>query len=151
MKFILIFLLVWTSSLSCNLILHESKNLIGEIDKKCKKSYPCEFKMSDIIKEDWDKMYIFKTTASLGFINNKLGFQYPFFEDVAERIVFTKGNSVVYHEDKFPSVEEIYDREITFILPDNLDYKEFMRETANFTIDRIKVKNKLLFQITPEN
>lgn len=106
--------------ISCN------ENSDSQIGKKLKEiciNQNCEINMITIIPEDWDYMYIFKTNTSLEFINSKLGFEYPYFEDIANRVIFVKDNKVIYHEDEFPNPEKIKKGEIIFETED----KEFIK------------------------
>ena len=95
-------------TISCN---DTSKSVISKkINKECIEQN-CEINMSRIITEDWDYVYIFRINNSLEEINNQLGFQYLYFEDIATRIIFVKNKTVVYHEDEFPNPEKVKQNE----------------------------------------
>ena len=91
--------------------------------------------MSNIVPEDWDYVYIFKTNTSLEEINRQLGFEYPYFEDIVARIVFVKNNTVVYHEDEFPNPEKVKKGELIF----DIGYTNFVkikRDKAIFIVHK---------------
>ena len=125
--------------------------LVSKIEDHCDQNFPCQFYMEEFINVQWDKVYIFKEEASLEYINEKMGFAYPFFIDIARRIIFVKNDTIVYHEDIYPfdSVEGPINRELYFILPDGISYAEIPRERAKFTCERVKVKNVIIYRIFP--
>lgn len=125
--FVLLFLLF-----SCN---ETSKS---KISQKINKEYTgenCEIDMSVIVSEDWDYFYIFKTNTSLEEINNILGFDYPYFEDIATRIVFIKNNSIVYHEDEFPNPEKVKKGELIFDIG-RTNFAKIMKNNAIFLVHK---------------
>lgn len=127
------------------------EDIIFKVEKSCAGKDTCKVDMHNLVKPDWDKMFIFKPNASLEFINSKIGFNYPYFNDVANRVVFIKGSTVVFHEDVFPSIETPNDNELIFLLPDTTNYAEFTVKTAKFSVTRTIVKGKNIFKATPIN
>jgi len=137
-NFMVLFLLI-----SCD---NSSDSQISKmIDKECV-SNDCEIVMSNIITEDWDFMYIFKTTISLDEINNRLGFEYPYFEDIANRVIFVKNNKIIYHEDEFPNSEKTKKGELIFNIGD-VGFLKIPKEKAIFKVSKedsyfkLKIKN----------
>lgn len=128
--------------ISCN----ETSNseISQKIDKECI-DMNCEINMSSVIPEDWDYLYVFKVDTSLEEINNQLGFKYPYFEDLATRIVFVKNNTIVYHEDEFPNPEKVKKGELIFDIGDT-NFVKVEREKAIFLVfkedDFLKLKLK---------
>lgn len=110
----------------------------SEISQKIDKEYTdenCEIRMSNLIPEDWDYVFIFKTNNSLEEINNQLGFEYPYFEDVATRIVFVKNKNIVYHEDEFPNPEKVKKGEMIFDIGDK-SFAKITRDKAIFLVHK---------------
>jgi hypothetical protein len=107
----------------------------------CKNSNICTINIRETTSFNWDKMYVFKTTASLEIINKTLGFNYPYFEDVAERIVFVKDNKIIYHDDYYQSFDGGIQNIIEFKLPDNLSYKLYDVNNAVFRIYKNQTEN----------
>ncbi|MGH2666303.1 hypothetical protein [Flavobacterium sp.] len=126
----IVFFLSFLLIISCD---ESSDSQIGKKIKEVCTTQNCEINMTDIVPEQWDYMYIFKTGASLEFINSKLGFQYPYFEDIGNRMIFVKGNNVIYHEDEFPNPERIKKGEVIFDLGDSI-YTKVKRENAIFSV-----------------
>jgi hypothetical protein len=136
---------------SCNTESNNDSRIFNEIAKRNNDSFPCKINMPEIIREDWEKMYVFDLSVSLETINQILGFQYPYFEDVANRIVFVKDKKVIYHEDYFPLPEKLNEQEVVFALPDSIHYKIFAPGSAQFHIDKISYKKGFYFVATPAN
>jgi hypothetical protein len=122
----------------------------SEISKKIYKecvTENCEINMGKIVSEDWDYVFIFKTNTSLEEINNELGFDYPYFEDIATRVVFVKNNKVVYHEDEFPNPYKVKKGEVIFDIGDKNSIK-ISRHKAIFLVHKtndflkLKLNNK---------
>ena len=82
------------------------KNIVQEIKQKCKITDTCTVRIIDLTAFEWEKMYIFNESSSLEEIDKVLGFKYEYFKDIARRIIFTKSNEVVYHQDDFPYPEK---------------------------------------------
>ena len=105
--------------------------------------------MKAIVNEQWDKMYVFKESASLEKINQVIGFNYPYFEDVAKRIIFTKSGKVVFHEDEFPGVESAKNGELVFNIGDTIDYKIFLPSEAIFNVQKVDFSKGSYYELTP--
>lgn len=129
-KFIIIIVLLFV--VSCN---QKSDSKIGKkINEKCIEKN-CVINMADIVSGDWDYMYVFQLGMSQDQVNSKLGFKYPFFEDVASRVIFINNNEVVYHEDEFPNPEKIKKGELYFE-SGNSNYLKIPREKAIFIVTK---------------
>jgi hypothetical protein len=128
MKTILSIGLIFLCFLLC-LILSPAK-LVDRIKHICP-TYPCTFDMRDIIQEDWDTMYLFTTSFPQDSINGILGFDYPFWDDVADRIIFTKKKKIICHEDYFPYPEK-QTKMVIFDLPANVHSRIFSKSMARF-------------------
>ena len=99
----------------------------------------CVVKMVNITSFNWDKMYVFSENSGLEDVNKQLGFEYPYFEDIAKRIIFTKSKKVVYHEEEYPDPEK--KSKLEFILGnDTTKVMMFTKRTAVFT-----TKKKIFF------
>lgn len=108
----------------------------------CKGSDSCTLNIKEATSFSWDKMYVFKTTASLEIINEVLGFTYPYYEDVAERVVFVRNNKVVYHDDYYPTFDDDVYTSLVFNLSNGLSYKSFNSDSAVFKIEKKEIENK---------
>jgi hypothetical protein len=62
----------------------------------------------------WDKLYLLD--VGVDDVDTVLGFHYPYFVDVADRIIFVKNKQVVYHEDEYPNPDKPPIARITFNL-----------------------------------
>lgn len=104
--------------------------------------------MRDLIKEPWDKMFVFKEGVSLEQINKTLGFEYKYFEDIASRIIFAKGNEVVFHEDQFPNVESRKNGELVFNMGDTVLFKVYLPDEAIFNVQKVDLDKGSYYQLT---
>lgn len=106
--------------------------------------------MSDLTDFSWDKMFVFREGTELEEINKVLGFKYPYFEDVASRIIFVKSNQVVYHEDEFPDPSNSANERVIFIYPnDTSDYMIFSVDNAKFNLIKSKVGGTYYYELFP--
>ena len=108
----------------------------------CNGSNSCTINIKETTSFAWDKMFVFKTTSSLEIINEALGFTYPYFEDVAERVVFVKDNKVVYHDDYYPTFDDDVYTSLVFKLSNGLPYKSFSTDSAIFKIEKKEIEKK---------
>lgn len=120
-----------------------------KVQSTCHGKTTCVVEFSSILDESWDKFYIFKESASLEYINNTLGFRYPYFEDIGKRFIFIKNDSIIYHEDIFPSIAPLYDYELVFDLPDSSKYASFIPQTAVFEVTETKSGTKTILKARP--
>jgi hypothetical protein len=111
-------------------------------NSSCKSSNSCIVNIKEATSFSWDKMYVFKTTASLEIINEALGFTYPYYEDAAERVVFVKNNKVIYHDDYYPTFDDDVYTSLVFDLSNGLPYKSFSTDSAIFKIEKKEIENK---------
>ncbi len=118
------------------------KSIEANYNTSCNKLSSCTVNIASITPYDWDKMYVFKTTASLETIDKALGFNYPYFEDIAERVVFLKNNKIVYHDDYYPTFDDEMYTSIVFDLPNDESFKLFSVKNAIFKIDKKEIEEK---------
>jgi|GEM_PF-3174433 len=114
------------------------KNVEEKFISDCDNVRICRLDIKEITQFDWDTMYVFKPTVSAAEIDDILGFKYPYFQDVAFRIIFIKDNQVVYHDDYFPN----FDNSLTSILKFNFEDSEYLKvSTQNAFFQIIQEKN----------
>ena len=129
-----------------------SKKVINRIQYQCGDKPNCIIKISDATDFIWDKMYVFKTSASLEEINKALGFYYPYYHDIARRVIFTQGTKVVYHEDDFPYSDERSAGRVLFTFKeDTLDFMVFKINEAVFNAKREGSGKDVFYELSPIN
>lgn len=127
-----------------------SNSIIGKkIEKECNGKGTCNINMQTIVNEQWERMYVFKESASLERINQVIGFNYPYFDDIAKRIIFIRAGKVVYHEDEFPGVESAKNGELVFIIGDTSEYRIFLPSEAIFSVQKVDFTKGRYFELTP--
>lgn len=125
MRKLIIITLITMFLSSCN------KNGNGELEQKIKakitetcKDENCNIDLSKITSFKWNKFYVFKETTTLEEIEKTLNQKYPYFTDIARRLIFIdKNNKIIYHEDIFPNVEGMQNNEVCFYIPDTVNFK----------------------------
>jgi len=142
-KTIVIFLTILLCSCQPSIrdkIVHTIKKQ-GQVDS-------CEIKMTDITSFDWDTMYVFGTSADLLYINQHLRFEYPYFDDIADRIIFTKSKKIVYHEEEYPDPEK--KKLLIFSFEDGKNkMMSFTPNTAIFKAKKIDFYGNSFYELTP--
>ncbi|MEY2828277.1 MAG: hypothetical protein RIQ33_135 [Bacteroidota bacterium] len=83
--------------------------LYNKVDKIYASKSTTNFKIdfNSLLEYSWDTLYVFDYTATPEFINYNIGCKYNYYSEFTDKIIFTKGNSVVYHEDIPVSFEGI--------------------------------------------
>jgi len=116
------------------------------IDTGCKEqARTCRIDLKASMKFDWDKLYVFDYTATLEEVNSALGIRYPFFTEFSDKIVFLKGNAVVYHEDvpvKFDGIDRKGGGELVYF-PIKANEKYFTTASNATVFEAKKDKNNL--------
>ncbi|MDH6251250.1 hypothetical protein M2347_000977 [Chryseobacterium sp. H1D6B] len=141
MKKTIIFILIIFNIISCNEKNDNSKfeNQIVTLIKESCAAENCFIDLSEITSFKWNKLYVFKETASNAEVEKIINQKYPYFEDVARRFIFIdKNNKIVYHEDVFPNVEGLADEDVIFDIPDSINYKIYTNH--NFKVIKEKIK-----------
>lgn len=130
---------------SCN---NNRANLFDEIDAKYKNGDT--FRMQDVTNFEWDSMYVFDGGCELPYINGILGFDYIYYNDIADRIIFVKDKKVIYHEDKFPNPSPTEGEILSFsISNDSIRYLCFNIDNAVFKAEKEKYKNVYYISLKP--
>jgi hypothetical protein len=107
--------------------------LYKKIINDCPKKDTCFVSINSVTTFIWDTMYLFDPSEHLEKIDSILGFHYEYWEDLANRIIFTSKKKVVYHEDHFPIPSEPNNEKVFFIFDaDSLHYMKVPNKDANF-------------------
>lgn len=107
------------------------------INESCKNKN-CFINISKVTSFKWSKLYVFKETASLKEIETVLNQTYPYYSDVARRIVFLdERDKIVYHEEMFPNVEGVMDKEVIFYISDTMNYNVFNNPNFVVTFEKL--------------
>ena len=149
MKRSIITILLTAFLFSCSQMETSNSIIAKKIEKECNGKDTCKINMQATVNEQWDKMYVFKESASLERINQVIGFTYPYFEDIAKRIIFTRAGKVVFHEDEFPGVESAKNGEVVFNIGDTSDYKIFLPGEAIFNVHKVDFDKSSYYELTP--
>src|SRR5712692_495649 len=72
--------------------------IAASIKTTCRGSRVCTIRIRDVTKFDWDKMYVFKYTATNDEIQKVVGIPLPHYNDFERKIIFVSGDKVVYSE-----------------------------------------------------
>lgn len=118
----------------------------GELERKIEahitnacKSKICTIDLSKITSFKWKRFYVFKETSSLELVEQTINQKYPYFTDVARRLVFLdENNKIIYHEDIFPEVDGVTSKDIVFCVPDTVNFRVYT--TPQFTVTKIELE-----------
>jgi hypothetical protein len=116
------------------------EKLFNKIVKDCPNKDTCIVSLNSITDFKWDTVYIFDPSNHLEAIDKVLGFHYEYWEDIANRIIFTEKRAVVYHEDHFPKPSEPEKNKVFFSFDsDSIHYMKLTAKDAIFLAVRNKV------------
>lgn len=109
----------------------------------------CMISMKNFTSFEWNKMYIFCNYSGIEEVNDALEMEYPFYDvDNLKRIIFTKSNKIVYHEenDIDPEVAEY----LKFLPPNKEDeVMVFTKATAIFKVKRYRFYDIICYDLIP--
>lgn len=121
--------------------------IAAKFEEKCKGDTICQIDLKEVTNFKWDKFYIVKAGVNP---DKALGFRYPYWEDVANRIIFVAGNVVTYHEDEFPDPETKPKGGVIFnIYNHDASYSSFSSNNAVFTVKKATVDDLVYYELTP--
>jgi len=108
----------------------------------------CILVLNNITDFNWDTVYIVEPSVTLDELNKVLGFYYPFWDDIADRIIFTFERRVVYHEDKFPYSDVPTNEHVYFSFDkDTGDYIKLANKNAIFTAIRSQSYDYITYKL----
>jgi sulfur carrier protein ThiS len=135
---------------SCNSKPGIKNKIIEQFENQCYQKPSCLINLRDVTNFKWDKTYLFKEGTTLEDINAALGFQYPYFEDIAERIVFVYNNKVVYHEDQFYDPDSPSIAGLIFQLSDSIPYYSSDYNHTIFTVKKKTINGNKYYELYPQ-
>ena len=109
------------------------KQIVKSIDKKLE-SNSSSIKMKDITTFPWDKMYVFRYTATLDQIEKTIGTSLPKYTEFTRKIIFTLNGKIIYFEEEETDIEDLVNKEVVFNIPDSLNYLCFPIDKATFNV-----------------
>ena len=108
----------------------------------------CVISMKDFTSFEWDKMYAFCNNVGVDEVERTLKMDFPSDDlDEINRIVFTKCNKIVYHEDLFVNPEKA--DPINFISIKGKDVMVFTKSTAIFKVKKLGDPDWIYYDLTP--
>ncbi len=108
------------------------RKIANKIERNCKQ-ISCTIRMQELTNFTWDKMYVFKYTATLEEVNKVLGVGFQNYTEFTRKIVFTSGGKIVYQEQEKTNIEGFVNNEVVFDIPDTTNYKAYNIDEAAFT------------------
>src|SRR5207253_4459453 len=120
--------------------------LVARINSTCQDSSVCTIRVRDVTKFDWDKMYVFKYTATSDQMNKAVGLPLPPYEEFERKIIFVGGGKVVYSEADPTDVEKPIDQEVVFYIPDDALYKSYGRDSV-FRVTKKSFSNGVYYEL----
>jgi len=120
--------------------------LVARINSTCQDSSVCTIRVRDVTNFDWDKMYVFKYTATSDQMNKAVGLPLPPYEEFERKIIFVGGGKVVYSEADPTDVEKPIDQEVVFYIPDDALYKSYGRDSV-FRVTKKSFSNGVYYEL----
>jgi hypothetical protein len=114
----------------------------------CQNADSCSISFNSLTVFTFDTMYIFKPWVSLEEVDRVLGINYPYWDDIADRIIFKYGGKIVYHEDEFPYSDNT-NKVIMYFNFDNdtIGYLKIANREANFKVFRTKSEKRVIYKL----
>jgi len=120
--------------------------IADRLEEKCKGDTTCFFNMAEVTNFKWDKFYLFGMGISLDSINKALGFEYPYYEELTDYIVFVYRGNIVYHEGESVDPESKPMAGIIFECPIDT---VFDFNNANFHVKILVEKGTKYYELYP--
>ena len=120
--------------------------LVASITKNCEDSKVCTIRLRDATNFDWDKVYVFKYTATRDEIARVIGFPLPRYEEFKRKIVFLNAGKLAYSEADPTDIEGLINEEVVFDIPDNESYRTFS-SNAVFEVTKVSFPRGVYYQL----
>ena len=134
-------------STGCNKSIEDK---IGKkIEDECSSKTACVISIKTITDFEWEKMYVFGSSARLEDINKALGFEYPYYKEFSRIIVFMDNGKIVYHEENSSNVEHLEDKDVIFNYGHSLKYSSYNMSDAVFKAQINQIENGVYYELTP--
>lgn len=105
--------------------------------EKCSNRNKCIIDFAKIMDFQWDTMYYFSSANSLEDINVGLGFEYQYFLDIGDRVIFLNNNKIVYHKEWFPNPDVPFEGIVFDIDSKKMKLNKFNAKFVVRQIDKI--------------
>jgi hypothetical protein len=123
----------------------ESK-LVSAITTKCQSQAPCTLRIKDMTNFEWDKLYVFKYTASHEVVEKVIGKPLKDYNEFHRRIVFTHNGHIVFYEEEPTNVEHVINNEVVLDIPDSADYRVYGADSV-FTVQKVSTSEGSYYQL----
>src|SRR5437588_11766583 len=84
--------------------------LVARINSTCQDSSVCTIRVRDVTNFDWDKMYVFKYTATSDQMNKAVGLPLPPYEEFKRKIITVSAGKDIYSEAEPTDLEKAIDQ-----------------------------------------
>lgn len=109
--------------------------LVTRIKTTCGESTKCTVRLRDVTDFAWDRVYVFKYTATQSELEKAIGAPFPQYVEFKRSIIFLKGGKLVYGEANPTDVEAPINDQVVFDIPDTDTYRSYSFE-SEFEVQR---------------
>lgn len=121
--------------------------IAGRVENTCAPSAPCVIRVGDVTDFEWDKMYVFRYSATREQVRQALGTDLPERVEFSRKIVFSKGGRVVYNEELPGNIESVVEGQVLFGIPADEAYIAFTRDAAVFSAEKKKFDGRIFYEL----
>lgn len=146
MKFQIFIIFLIFSITSCDKLTIEDK-IRDSIKRTLNNKKTLVVDVSKITDFKWDKMYVFKYTATKDEIDNIIGSSDYIYTEFTRRIIFILNDKIVYVDELPTNIEGLVDDEVVFDIPDDSIYKVYSIDNAIFNIDIKQSSNGIYYKL----
>lgn len=120
--------------------------LVTRISTTCGDSNSCTIRLKDVTDFEWDRVYVFKYTASKSEIEKVIGVPFPQYKEFKRSIIFVNGGKLVHGEANPTNVEGLINNEVVFDIADGDTYKSYSSENR-FEVSRKNFQRGVYYEL----
>jgi hypothetical protein len=124
------------------------RSIIKYYNEHCSSSTNCYLRISDLMDRDWDRMFVFKYVVSPEEVLKALNVQrYDEYIEFDRKIIFMKGEKIIYQEQHWTDPESLVNGEIVFDLSDSERFKVYSKREAIFNVRKVPFDRGCYFEL----
>jgi hypothetical protein len=123
------------------------KKIIALIAHSCPDRASCRIRVDQATSFNWDRLYVFKYTATEKDREQALGMKDDGYRDLERQLVFLKNGKIVFQESEPTNVEHPIKDEVVFDIPDAAAFKSYANG-AEFSVTQVTGESGPHYQLS---
>lgn len=122
------------------------QKIVALIEAQCLDKTPCRIRIDQATPFKWDRIYVFKYTATQPDRDGVLGVKDQGYREMERQLVFMHDGKIAHEESEPTNVEHLLKNELVFDIPDNSFYKSYPSDTF-FAVTKLESEDGRYYRL----